>query len=211
MAKKIPRRHFWKSLFTAIRPEMESPKRRPPPKRGRGVHPGSSLPPSDLPPIPLRPPGALGEWDFRKVCQHCGACREACEPGILLRLGEAYGESEGSPGFFPETGPCELCEDLPCAEACPSGALQPPAHWSSAAMGTAVLEPQLCLDLQGTHCDHCALACPTELRAIELTEHGPRIFPERCTGCGLCVATCPAEPKALRVQPGLSSFALSPA
>ena len=164
-----------------------------------------------MPPVPLRPPGALGERDFLQVCQRCSACREACKPGILLRLGEAYGKAEGTPGFFPETGPCELCEDLPCAEACPSGALQAPGHWSDANMGLAVLDARKCLEVQGTHCDACGLACPTELRAIQLTEYGPMICQDRCTGCGLCVAACPAEPRALRVRPRLSPMALSPA
>lgn len=208
MSEKIPRRDFWRSLFGSLVPEEEATGRASRKPRRR-VPQGPA--PVEQPPIPIRPPGALGERDFVQVCARCDACREACEPGILLRLGEAYGDAEGTPAFFPQTGACQLCPELPCAEACPSGALQAPAHWTSAAMGIAVLEPPHCLALAGEDCDACARACPEELEAIQLTDHGPMISLDACTGCGLCVEACPSEPKALRIRPGLSGFSLTPA
>ncbi len=176
----------------AGRPDgARSPKETPP--AGPGAAPR-------LPPIPLRPPGALPEPEFLTRCQRCGACREACKPGVLLRLGDAYGKSEGTPGLFPETGACELCPGIDCARACPSGALAPPDHWTRIRLGELRIDPGKCLDVAGTPCDLCALACPSEVRAIRLTSAGPLVDFDRCTGCGQCVAVCPAEPRALRVQ-----------
>lgn len=200
---RIPRRQLWSGLVQALQDGLLHPARRaapPRPAARRAPEPTPPAPP-ELPPVPLRPPGARPELDFLEACRRCGACREACAPGVLLALGEAYGAAAGTPGLFPESGPCELCEDLPCAAACPSGALEAPATWTAVRLGLARVAPDLCLDVTGTPCDLCALTCPTEVRAIRLTSRGPRVDPDRCTGCGLCVAACPTEPKAMRVWP----------
>ncbi len=43
-------------------------------------------------------------------------------------------------------------------------------------------------------CDPCRYACPAHAIVIEgdITNL-PQVFPERCTGCGLCVAACPGQ------------------
>lgn len=41
-------------------------------------------------------------------------------------------------------------------------------------------------------CNPCATSCP--FQAIEIgptINHQPKLHPERCTGCGLCVSSCP--------------------
>jgi ferredoxin-type protein NapG len=151
--------------------------------------------------MPIRPPGALLEPDFRDVCQRCGACREACEPGALLELGEAYGGAQGTPGFFPASSPCVLCPELPCAKACPSGALVLPESPAAVRMGTAVVDLERCYDVRGMPCDECALQCPTGIKAIRMGSQGPQVDADLCTGCGICVQACPQEPSAIRVVP----------
>lgn len=192
MAEEISRRQVWSHLLAALRPTEASPRR-------RRARPAS--PPPKLPPIPIRPPGSLTEAAFRYVCLHCGACREACEPGALVELGEAYGDAQGTPGFFPASSPCLLCPDLPCIEACSSGALKPLAAARDARMGTAVIDLERCYDSRGTPCDECALQCPTGIKAIRMGTEGPQVAADLCTGCGICVQACPAEPAAIRIRP----------
>lgn len=191
MAEEISRRRVWSHLLAALRPIAEAP------RQARRKPPG----PPKLPPIPIRPPGSIPEADFREVCRRCGACREACAPGVLLELGESYGSAQGTPGFFPASSPCLLCDGLPCAQACPSGALVAPPSAALARMGTAVIDLERCYDGRGMPCDECALQCPATVKAIRMAPGGPQVDAERCTGCGICVQACPAEPSAIRVRP----------
>src|SRR5512145_2336176 len=72
---------------------------------------------------PLRPPGARAEGDFAASCAKCGLCVQACPYGTLklATLGEAV--LSGTPTFAPREIPCYMCVDIPCAQACPTGAL----------------------------------------------------------------------------------------
>ena len=58
----------------------------------------------------------------------------------------------------------------------------------------AVIGPP-CFALQGIACMSCRDACPTGAVRFELALGGarPRIEAERCTGCGDCLRTCPAD------------------
>ncbi len=40
-------------------------------------------------------------------------------------------------------------------------------------------------------CDSCRWEC--RFQAISFDREGARIDPRRCTGCGRCIAVCPAE------------------
>lgn len=146
----------------------------------------------------LRPPGAIPEARFLVTCERCSHCLEACEPGAIRRLGEEYGEAAGTPVIDPEDVPCTLCEDPPCAAACPSGALEPLVR-EKARMGLAVLERTRCLLAEGQPCDYCAVRCPLGEVAIRLGDAGPVIDPVGCTGCGVCAHICPTH--ALRIRP----------
>ena len=86
---------------------------------GAGLYSRSA---SALPAQALRPPGALPEADFLAACVRCGLCVRDC-PYDTLRLAD-LGDPvvAGTPYFNARKVPCEMCEDIPCVKACPTGA-----------------------------------------------------------------------------------------
>jgi ferredoxin-type protein NapG len=78
---------------------------------------------SALPATAIRPPGALPEDDFLAACVRCGLCVRDC-PYNTLKLAELGDNvATGTPYFLARDIPCEMCEDIPCVVACPTGAL----------------------------------------------------------------------------------------
>lgn len=73
--------------------------------------------------VRLRPPGALSEDAFASACVRCGQCVQACPYDTLKLATLASGLAAGTPYFVARDIPCEMCEDIPCAKVCPSGAL----------------------------------------------------------------------------------------
>jgi ferredoxin-type protein NapG len=167
----------------------------------------------------LRPPGALPEKEFQKACIKCGECVVAC-PYDTLKLGSAGDDtSPGTPYFEPRQIPCYMCTNLPCTEACPSGALdlkllvkdsEPTIN--KAQMGLAVIHKESCIAFEGIQCDACYRACPLIGEAIELVfekneftnKHAnmlPVVNSEVCTGCGVCENACVVEKSAIFVLP----------
>jgi len=146
----------------------------------------------------VRPPGALPEAAFLETCEKCQACASACPEASIVPAGPQHGRRvEMSPILILDQQPCFLCEDVPCADACPSGALLPiPASQ----IRIAVAEPigERCLNARGESCDLCVQGCPKPEVAIRLgSDRLPVVNPGECTGCGQCIFACPAHPKAL--------------
>jgi ferredoxin-type protein NapG len=167
-----------------------------------------------LPPTALRPPGARAEPEFLGACVRCGMCVRDCPYHILdlARAGEAV--ATGTPYFVARTGPCEMCEDIPCVKACPTGALNKQlTDINDAQMGLAVLvDRETCLNFLGLRCDVCHRVCPLIDKAIVLDQqHNPRtgkhalfiptVRSDACTGCGKCEQACVLESAAIRVLP----------
>ena len=166
-------------------------------------------------PFAIRPPGALAEAAFNASCIKCGQCITAC-PYDTLKLATAEsGIPIGTPYFIPRETPCYMCEDIPCLQACPTGALDRALEDIDAArMGLAVIDIENCLSWQGLRCEICFRECPVQNRAITI-EHHPRriskhamfvplVHSEACTGCGICEQACPTRQAAIRVlQPEL--------
>ncbi|PWC16453.1 ferredoxin-type protein NapG [Brenneria corticis] len=163
--------------------------------------------------LPLRPPGALAETAFSGACIRCGQCVQAC-PYQTLRLATlASGPAAGTPYFIARDVPCEMCEDIPCTAACPSGALRPLDAIDDARMGLAVLlDQENCLNYQGLRCDVCYRVCPLIDSAITLEpernartgKHArfrPTVHSDACTGCGKCEKACVLEQPAIKVLP----------
>lgn len=169
---------------------------------------------TSLPAQALRPPGALPEKDFQSACVRCGLCVRAC-PYDTLRLARfGEGPAQGTPYFFARDIPCEMCEDIPCLEACPTGALDSSLERiEDAKMGVAVLVGrETCLNLLGLRCDVCYRVCPLIGEAITLERRHnqrtgahailePVVRSEACTGCGKCEKACVLEEAAIKVLP----------
>jgi ferredoxin-type protein NapG len=164
--------------------------------------------------VALRPPGALAEDAFTSACLRCGLCVDDCPYHILSLAPLGSDKPQGTPQFTARTGACEMCEDLPCVKACPSGALDPAlTDPAQARMGTAVLvDHESCLNWQGLRCDVCYRVCPLIDKAITLDERHnqrtgkhamllPTVHADFCTGCGKCEHSCVLETAAIKILP----------
>jgi ferredoxin-type protein NapG len=167
-----------------------------------------------LPPQAIRPPGALAEADFQGACIRCGLCVRDCPYKILDLARPEERVATGTPYFVARTGPCEMCEDIPCVKACPTGALDHAlTDVVQARMGLAVLvDQETCLNFLGLRCDVCYRVCPLLDKAITLepqhnertgkhTRFVPVVHSEACTGCGKCEKACVLEEAAIKVYP----------
>ena len=167
-----------------------------------------------LPAEALRPPGALAEDELQAACVRCGLCVRAC-PYDTLKLAEwGDGPAIGTPYFTARDVPCEMCDDIPCVKACPTGALDHGlTNIEKARMGEASLVGrETCLNMLGLRCDVCYRVCPVIDKAITLQlthnertkKHAifePVVHADACTGCGKCEKSCVLETSAIRVLP----------
>lgn len=169
---------------------------------------------SSMPANYIRPPGALPEEDFLGACIRCGLCVRDC-PYDILFLGEVGDEvATGTPYFIARSGPCEMCEDIPCVVACPTNALDHELKdIEDSRMGLAVvIDQESCIAFHGLRCEVCFNVCPIRGPAISLdmqhnTRSGkhalfiPVVHSEACTGCGLCERACILEEAAIKIFP----------
>ena len=179
---------------------------------GIGIHARSA---KAVPPEYIRPPGALDEEKFLTACIRCGVCVRDCPYGILklAELGSDH-PATGTPYFVARTGPCEMCEDIPCIPNCPTNALDHSlTDITRARMGLAVLiDQETCIAFLGLRCEVCYNVCPVRGKALTLEfqpnvrsgRHAlfiPVVHSEYCTGCGLCEKACILEREAIKVLP----------
>ncbi len=169
---------------------------------------------SSLPAQAIRPPGALPEDEFVGACIRCGLCVRDC-PYDILKLAELGDPvAAGTPYFTARSGPCEMCEDIPCVPVCPTNALDHElTDINQARMGLAVLvDQETCIAFHGLRCEVCFNICPIRGAAISLemqhnTRSGkhalfiPVVHSTACTGCGLCEKACILEEAAIKVYP----------
>ena len=159
----------------------------------------------------FRPPGAVPEQEFLDMCSACNACVEACPEQCILSYNAERDEKRlmadadlpaGSPFMLPNETACTMGGD--CMDICPSGALLPTPQ-EFIRIGLAAIKATTCIAFGEEHCTLCYDACPTTPNAIEFPEefHGcsPEINPDICTGCGICVSSCPTDSKSIEVYP----------
>lgn len=167
-----------------------------------------------LPATAIRPPGAGDERAFQSACVRCGLCVRDC-PYDTLKLAQLGDEvALGTPYFEARDVPCEMCDDIPCVKACPTGALDPAlTEINEARMGLAVVvDHEACIAFQGLRCEVCFNVCPVRGKAITLNyQHNDRsgkhayfipvVHSKDCTGCGKCEKSCILEEAAIKVFP----------
>ena len=178
---------------------------------GLGIYSRQSL---SLPAQAIRPPGAGDEKDFLSACVRCGLCVRDC-PYNTLKLADILDEvAVGTPYFEARKVPCEMCEDIPCVKACPTGALDPGlTRIDDSRMGLAVvIDQENCIAFRGLRCEVCFNVCPVRGKAITLDkQHNvrtgkhalfiPVVHSEACTGCGKCEHACILDEAAIKVMP----------
>jgi ferredoxin-type protein NapF len=137
-----------------------------------------------------RPPWAAPRASFINLCNRCGDCIRVC-PSEILVPGDG-----GFPTVDFALGACTFCGD--CVRVCDPGALGPMADDAGVALTPwsriAVIDDS-CLAARGVVCRVCEEQCESRAIRIRLVVGGgavPTVEPALCTGCGACVAPCPA-------------------
>ena len=101
-------------------------------------------------PHAVRPPGAEARDEFYARCIKCGQCVQACPFDTLALATAGSFVPVGTPYFVPREVPCYLCPDIPCQEACPTGAISKDLeNIDDSRMGLAVIDIENCLSWQG--------------------------------------------------------------
>lgn len=148
---------------------------------------------------PLRPPGAVPEDQFLKMCIRCRKCAEVCPYDSIKIADGSQGVKMGTPYINPRDIPCYLC--MKCPPVCPSGALQPVRAKEQVKMGVARIDEETCLAYNGILCRACYERCPIYREAIILSEEiYPKVVEEECTGCGICESVCLTDPPSVIIM-----------
>lgn len=151
----------------------------------------------------VRPPGALEEMAFLATCTRCGLCSQACPFHVIHTVSASGGLATGTPVVDLTQTPCEACPDIPCAAACPTGALAPVVNgWQGHKLGRIAFLPERCITFEGHHCSVCVDACPVGDRALSLdADEHPVLKVDGCVACGHCVRDCVTSPSSFIFLP----------
>lgn len=122
-----------------------------------------------------RPPTAVDEDIFQRLCNQCGECATVC-PESVIHMENGY------PTLEVEYAHCTLCGK--CQSACPTIALS--GHQQDTGLRAKISD--ICINLYG-YCDSCRQSCSSQ--AIEWKDDtSPTIILDQCSGCGACQADC---------------------
>ncbi|WP_117233011.1 ferredoxin-type protein NapF [Vibrio maerlii] len=133
--------------------------------------------PESTPRTEPRPPRAVDEALFLRLCDGCGECQKAC-PNSVIDI------HEGAARLNLEFNECSLCGE--CVNACPTDALH------SATPISINLRPsfsQGCNNYLQIDCKQCQFGCPQSAITVEEGEL-PKLDIEKCNGCGQCRSSC---------------------
>ena len=136
----------------------------------------------------IRPPWSVAEPLFLKKCNQCNDCLDACHEKIITH------DTDGYPSInFSQTG-CTFCAE--CLETCKTGALQGLRSDIEQAWNHTIRISDSCLSISGVVCRSCGDHCDERAIKFTLLTLGrtlPEINTRSCTGCGQCIAVCPAN------------------
>lgn len=166
----------------------------------------------------IRPPGAVAEKEFLRLCQRCGLCMKVCPTNVINpTLSEAGMAGLWTPRLIMTQGYCEYTCTL-CGSVCPTGAIASITAQEKTEqpviIGSAYVDRGRCLPWSGNApCIVCEEHCPTSPKAIYLRKaqvpnarsrsidvQPPYVDLRQCVGCGICEYKCPVQGKpAIRV------------
>lgn len=168
----------------------------------------------------VRPPGGQDEAALASKCIHCYRCVESCPNAVIrparldhgvLNMGTPHLVFSGdAPGELDSIAYCDACaaenDGMPrCVQVCPSTALSlsPDVVARDVVIGTAEIDPSLCIAYRSGHCAFCYDACVQArgedgaailYRGAEgsddLSTRLPVVDASKCNGCGACEAVC---------------------
>lgn len=124
-----------------------------------------------------RPPRAVAEPLFERLCNNCGECELACPNSVIEK-------QETNIKINLDYNTCSFCDA--CTQVCPTGAL----HMTSEPH--IDLKPKFaeaCNNHLGLDCDECERVCGTKAISIEEGEL-PKLNADKCNGCGECRRAC---------------------
>ncbi len=124
-----------------------------------------------------RPPRAVDEALFIRLCDGCGECQKAC-PNSVIELNSNLAQ------LNLDYNECSLCGE--CVNACSSNALH------TSIPSDINLRPhfaKICNNYLQIECQQCMAACPQSAITVQPDEL-PSLESERCNGCGQCRSCC---------------------
>ncbi|SLN36712.1 ferredoxin-type protein [Pseudoruegeria aquimaris] len=158
----------------------------------------------------LRPPWAP-EQSVAEKCTGCGDCVGACPEAILTA------DPDGHPYVVFSDSACTFCGR--CAEACEADVFtllpEDPNQRAATGFSHVVRIEASCLMRAGVECRLCADHCDTQALRFDYRIRpagGITLDAGACTGCGACIAPCPAGAIAIEAataQPAMSMEAAS--
>lgn len=142
-----------------------------------------------------QPLGACPPW-HQQVMAGCSHCEQECVTACSQRIIKIHPQQHtyaGTPWLdFRDSG-CTLCGE--CAEACPAIESY---DQQDAKMPTIHLDENSCLSWNNVLCMSCIGRC--NVKAIKLNERRQLTLKNNlCTGCGMCIQTCPVDALAMQV------------
>ena len=150
----------------------------------------------------IRPPGALPEAAFLGACTRCGMCTEVCPAHAITPLPSDHGLAAGTPVLDVSARACVMCDDIPCARACPTDALDEPLGlWTVLRLSKITIDTERCIAHRDVQCGVCAQACPLGTTALDLDYGGRPVVGAACTGCGVCISACVTLPSSILSTP----------
>ena len=128
----------------------------------------------------IRPPYTVVDTTFEE-CKTCAAlCVNVCEEKIIRT------DSHGVPFLDFSANGCSDCQK--CLEACTPNVLNDPQRFIEA---KARISTMSCMSHHDTICFSCKEPCMENAIVFE-GMFRPIIIPDKCTGCGYCIAVCPS-------------------